>query len=80
MTASTFGSSFKPYWANALILVLVVGAVLSRGDVIIGPDELGLALPARWGMLIMVGGGYVCGLCIGAKSARHKPERPSVSP
>lgn len=79
MSTSTFGTSFKPYWANVLILVLIVGAILSSGDAIIGPHELGLAMPARWGLLIMVGGGYICGLWIGAASARRKAERSSVN-
>jgi len=79
MRDGTFGGSFKPYWANVLILVLIVGAVISPGDAMIGPRVLGLALPARWALLIMVGGGYLGGLCIGAASARRKLERPSVS-
>ncbi len=79
MKDSTFYGLLKPYWANALILVLIVGAVVSPGDAMIGPRDLGLALPARWALLIMVGGGYVSGLYIGAASARRRLERPSVS-
>lgn len=69
--------SMEPYWANALMLLLVVSAVIATSDAPVQFFGHAFALPARWALLIVLFGAYVSGLWIGAASTRRKYDRPS---
>ncbi len=69
--------SMEPYWAHALMLLLVVSAVISTSDAPVQFFSHTFALPASWALLIVLFGAYVSGLWIGAASTRRKYDRRS---